>query len=94
MTEHRPEAPRPVRGASSWARRINDGTVEWLAAYSRVMAVVWSSAAFCGLLLAVWRPSWAAFLTVALLAAWAAVHTWLGFGQLGNPEWKRGDRSE
>lgn len=92
--QHSPEAPRDPRGASSWDRRVNDSTVEWLAAYSRIMAVAWSFPVITALLYLIWTPSWPGALTVALILAWATGHAWLGFVHLGNPEWKDDNRGE
>lgn len=89
---HSPEAPRDPRGASSWARRLNESTVDWLAAYCRVFAVAGSVVVLGAFLLLIWWPSWAASVTAVLLAAWVLAHAWFGFVYLANPEWKDADR--
>lgn len=84
----RPDAPRPVRGASSWARRVNADTVEWLAAYARLFSLLWGTATLLGLLGLIWWPSWHAAVSFVVMGAWAAGHGWLGFYVLANPEWR------
>lgn len=86
-----PEAPRDSRGASSWARRVNDTTVDWLAACSRVSAVLTAALELVALALLIWLPSWAMLGTVVLGAAWTAAAGWLGFVYLANPEWRDDD---
>ena len=89
---HRPEAPGHVPGASSWARRFNQNTVDWLAAYCRLAALGWSVAAGVMLLGLAFTlgPSWLAAAVVSIGST--AAHAWLGFFYLANPEWKESDR--
>lgn len=88
---HRPEAPRGSRGASSWARRVNDTTTEWLAAYARVFTLSWSMAAGLALFGLIWSPSWSWTLSAVLAIVLAIVHGWVGFVWLANPEWEDDD---
>lgn len=92
---HNPEAPRDSRGASSWARRVNDSTVEWLAAVARIAAVLGAVATVGALVATVWAHGPDAALrcgvTTALLAGATLGASWLGFVRLGNPEWKDDD---
>lgn len=93
VSQHGPEAPRGSRGASSWARRVNDGTAEWLAATARVTTVA-SFYLFVISLAAAILPggSLLAALLLALLAlAVMAITGWLGFIYLANPEWSASD---
>ena len=88
---HRPSGPRHERGPLSWATAVNDSTVEWLAAISRIMAVVWALVGAITLLFLVVQPSLGVGIAVLLAFAYAAACAWLGFVQLGNHEWKAGD---
>lgn len=83
-----PEAPRPARGASSWAQRVNEFTVQWLAAYSRIASVVWSLVSVGALFGLVWWPSWNWAGSLATCVIMLAAHVWLGFIRLANPEWR------
>lgn len=91
-----PEAPRNPRGASSWARRFNDNTLEMLAAVSRLTAVLSALAVVAAAMQAIWAASISELLrsigTVILFAAVGAGAVHLGFVQLANPEWKEGRR--
>lgn len=86
-----PEAPRDSRGASSWARKVNDSTVEWLAAWARVWTVSWALFAGLALFGLIWRPGWDWALTAGLAFLLAVAHGLVGFVWLGNPEWKDDD---
>lgn len=94
MSPQRPDAPRSPRGASSWARRVNDGTVEWLAAMARLQTVVWSLASAAALLGLVWRPSWSWAGTLVTCVALGVMHAWVGFVWLANPEWRNDDGTD
>lgn len=86
----RPDAPRAhARGASSWARKVNDSTLEMLAAWMRIWAVAWSLFFIVMLFWLLFAPAWnvagAATLSLVLLGA----HIWAGFFWLANPEWRQ-----
>ena len=84
----RPERPRDDRGRSSWARRTNDETGEWLAALARVATVFYAVSASLSLVCFLWDLEWRWAATAALTATWAGGCYWLGFVHLANPEWK------
>jgi hypothetical protein len=91
VTGSTPEAPRDSRGASSWAQRVNEGTADWLAAVSRIGAVVAFVAADGAAIGALWshgdrETSWT--WTTVVLALTTFALWWLGFRYLANPEWK------
>lgn len=96
--QYDPEAPRDLsRGASSWAQRVNEGTADWLAAVSRIGAVVAFVAADGAGIAALWShggraTSWTwttVVLALTTLALWC-----LGFWYLANPEWKAAPRDD
>lgn len=89
--QQRPEAPGRVPGASSWARRFNQDTVEWLAAWCRVFSLTWSLATAGALFGLIWWPSWSWAGTLVTCIGLLALHAWLGFFKLANPEWKEED---
>lgn len=91
---HNSEAPRDPRGASSWARRLNDSTPEWLAAVARLTAVGAFFALIGLLAVAVLLASAAVFLVALLVLAVMVLAGWLGFILLANPEWKDDDDAE
>jgi hypothetical protein len=94
-SSQRPDAPRQVRGASSWARRVNEGTVEWLAAIARITATVGALGIFAVLVAATWVHTASSAerfgVTMGLLVLLTAGSGWLGFVVLANPEWRDDD---
>lgn len=86
----RPQVPGPraERGPLAWATAVNDSTVEWLAALSRILAVVWALIAAILLLYLCVRPSGGVALAMGFTWLYAGGMAYLGFVQLGNPEWK------
>lgn len=90
-----PGAPRLGRGASSWARRVNDSTAEWVAALARVLTALCTAGWLACLLGIVWSPSGAVawrWVASAAIVGLAAVACWLlGFVQLANSEWRDTD---
>jgi hypothetical protein len=86
IDQQRPETPRATRGVSSWALNFYARTGDYVAAWSRLAALAWSvvtgGAAVCAPFFG-WRVAAAA----ALAALFCALHVWLGFFYLANPEW-------
>jgi hypothetical protein len=85
---HRPEAPGHAPGASSWAQRFNRDTVEWLAAYCRIAAMVCSAAYAVLFVVAAVVLAWGWALAAAAALLCTAGFAWLGFFYLANAEWK------